>query len=90
MEIYTFEDMIKDLQNGREIEFRFQNNSYGIVNKESYWYLCCSEQKKSIKLCKFDDTAELAQKLLDKNIFGLDLKDIFDLSQYEKDSLYIL
>lgn len=90
METYTFQDIIAALQTGREIEFRFQNNSYGIVNQEGYWYFCCTEQKKSIKLSPFDNIPELVHQISDESIIGLNLKDIFNLSKYEKDSLYIL
>jgi hypothetical protein len=90
MNSYTFQEMISDLRIGREIEFQFDNNTYGIVNAEGYWYFCCTEKKSRIQLCEFNNKDELISKVLNLKISGIDLKDIIDSSKYKEGSLYIL
>lgn len=86
MESYKFNDLISDLKIGREIEFCFDGNEYGIINNNGYWYFICNGR--GIELSEFDDYDTLFKKLKDKNIVKVDFEDIFDSEKYYE--LYIL
>ena len=76
--MYTFDDMLKDLDDGREIEFTLGDKSYGIVNFDGYWLFCCEIDHTSIQLAEFEDREALKRKIADKQLIGLDVKEIID------------
>lgn len=84
---YNFDNLVFDLEMGREIEFCFDGNHYGIINANGYWYFCCVESK-SIKLLAVDQTEKLIESIKDKELIKLDLIDIFNSNKYY--DLYIL
>lgn len=50
---YSFDEILKDLNIGREIEFEYQNRQYAIVNGNGKWLFC--EGTKCEDLCCFEE-----------------------------------
>lgn len=89
---YNFNDLLKDLEMGREIEFEYNNNQYSITNSvDGYWYLYCDSTKTELlKICEFNDTQKLIKTVAEYKINGTSIRDIFDCYKYDTESLIIL
>lgn len=85
---YSFDEMLKDLNIGREIEFEYQNRQYAIVNGNGKWLFC--EGTKCEELCCFEEKDTLLEKVMSLMVGGASLKEIFDNRLYAQGSLYIL
>ena len=86
--MYNFMRFVQDIEQGREIEFRYNGRSYSITNTERGWQLtqddrlmAKEEPDKSIFLEMLKTEVQLDRK---------DLKCIFDEHLFEEESLYIL
>ncbi|ONI42084.1 hypothetical protein AN639_10750 [Candidatus Epulonipiscium fishelsonii] len=88
--MYNFNNLIDDLNHGREIEFKFNNSSYSITNFKGFWYFYCEETHISIRLSPFEDKLNLINAISSPKIIGIDIKDIFNHKRYDSDSLFIL
>ncbi len=88
--MYTFDDILKFLGQGREIEFAVDGKLYGIVNFDGYWLFCCGPDYPSITLAEFEDRTTLKAKVADKEFIGLDIKSIINNRLYEEGSLDIM
>ena len=85
---YSFDEMLKDLKIGREIEFEYQNRQYAIVNGNGKWLFC--EVTKCEELCCFEEKDTLLEKVTSLMVGDASLKEIFDNRLYAHGSLYIL
>ena len=85
---YSFNEMLKDLNIGREIGFEYQNRQYAIVNGNGKWLFC--EGTKCEELCCFEEKDTLLEKVTSLMVGGASLKEIFDNRLYAQGSLYIL
>lgn len=85
---YTFNNLAADLRTGREIEFAYNSVPCAITNSQGMWWFTQGEQ--SIAVCEFEDKELLVRKVETLVVFDTTVKEIFDGSLYEKDSLYIL
>ena len=85
---YSFDEMLKDLKIGREIEFRYQDRQYAIVNGNGKWFFC--EGSKCEGLCCFEEKDTLIEKVKSLMVGEASLKEIFDGRLYAQGSLYIL
>lgn len=83
---YKFNDLINDLNDGREIEFFYKNSHYGIVNRMSdpAWYIC----KDNIRISEYKDNP--VDLLEHTKLEGVSLEEIFDNLLYDGNGLCIL
>lgn len=85
---YSFDELLKDLKIGREIEFEYNNKHCAIVNGNGKWFFCMDS--KSEELCDFDEKDILIHKVKNLIILGTALEKIINQKLYTKDTLYIL
>lgn len=87
----VFSELIKELRQGREIEFAYHGKQYSITNSEGCWNFCCDTDSVVIeRLCPFDNREELVKRISKQCIEGIPLPAIFNESQYDTQSLCIL
>ncbi|WP_066497302.1 hypothetical protein [Abyssisolibacter fermentans] len=87
---YNYENLIEDLQQGREIEFSYKDKDYAIVNHANYWFLIFSDVKLQVPLCKFEDKQKLTELVGLIAVEDVNLEKIFNKKLYDENSLYIL
>lgn len=91
MEKFRFKNIVAFLNEGREIEFIYQEKEYSITNSDGYWYLCCDTDKKIVeRICSFKEKDVLASKISNLCIGNILIADIFDKKLYKNSSLYVL
>jgi hypothetical protein len=90
--MYNFKEIADELNIGREIEFEYNDNKYSITNSvDGYWYLYDDTKKiELLKICEFSDKMTLISKLSTFKIEEIEIQEIFNLSKYNMDKLYIL
>ncbi|SHH42167.1 hypothetical protein [Tepidibacter thalassicus] len=83
---YSYKFLLKDLSIGREIEFKYNNNVYGLLNSSQGWVFVCNNTKES---SYYDDVYEFIE-LLDKTLIqGKTIKQIFDNNEINDSDLTI-
>ena len=86
-----FSELVKELSQGREIEFSYHGKRYSITNSAGYWNFCCDTDSVVIeRLCPFDNREELVKRISKQCIDGISVPAIFNESQYDTQSLCIL
>lgn len=85
---YSFDELLKDLEIGREIEFEYHKQQCSIVNGNGKWFFCMNSQ--SEELCNFAEKDILLRKVKCLKVSGVALEKIIDQELYTKDTLYIL
>ena len=72
MNNYNYEMLLEDLSIGREIEFRYKKNLYGIVHFSEGWFIVCNNKLMSEY---YHDPIKLVETIV---IDGKALKELFD------------
>lgn len=85
-----FQDLLNNLNIGREIEFEYNKKLYSITNSKGYWYLYCDTDKIELKrICEFKDSDSMNRELPRIYIDNKSIVDIFDNLEYDIESLSI-
>ncbi len=85
---YSFDELLKDLEIGREIEFEYHKQQCAIVNGNGKWLFCMNSQ--SEELCDFDEKDILLHKVKSLKVSGNTLEKIINQELYTQGTLYIL
>ena len=85
---YSFDELLKDLEIGREIEFEYHMQQCAIVNSNGKWFFCIDS--KSEELCNFEEKDVLIHKVRMMKVDGDNLESIIDNNLYSQGTLYIL
>ncbi len=89
-----FDEIARELQTGREIEFTFDGKHYSITNNSSgRWCFCVDTNAGSFlleDLCPFGQLELLTTKIADTVLEGVTIRTIFDELLYDPSSLWIL
>ena len=86
----SFAQLAAALRIGREIEFVCGGKQYSITNSGGYWYFCCDSCGGCQRLCLFEEKEKLVALAGVQSVGGLPLREVFDRTLYERDSLCIL
>lgn len=84
MKDYNYKLLLNDLSYGREIEFKYNGNSYGIVNVSKGWYFVENNKRISEFYVK---PHQLINTIV---IDGKSLEDIFNSEDIPDEGFYIL
>ena len=90
---YTFQDIKKQLEIGREIEFQYHNKQYSITNWDGYWWIYNDTDHITLSKVDYrvkDSYKSLIQELSKLYIDNKSIVEIFDNLEYNTESLYIL
>lgn len=85
---YSFNELLNDLETGREIEFEYHEQPCAIVNGNGKWVFCINSQ--SEELCDFEEKDILLHKVKCLKVGGTALEKIIDQELYTQGTLYIL
>ncbi len=63
---------------------------YSIVNFDGYWLFYYGDEDRELTLAEFEDRETLKEKIADKQLIGLDIKEIINNRLYDQGSLDIM
>lgn len=89
MTTYTFNNLIKDILQGREIEFVYNSNQYSITGYSDNYIILYNDSQKC-EMSRLKRTLSELENLRLIVIEDMQLEVIFDNLLYKIDSLYIL
>lgn len=84
MKDYNYRLLLDDLSDGREIEFKYNEISYGIVNLAKGWYFVSANKRIGDF---YDDPHELVKTI---SIEGKTLEEIFNSGDIPDEGFYVL
>ncbi|AMJ41065.1 hypothetical protein [Anaerotignum propionicum] len=85
---YSYLDMLRHLENGREIEFVYSGHYYAIINGSRKWFFYMDQQ--ITEICEFEEKRQLIEKVGSIILQNETLESVINKKRYDEGTLYIL